>query len=379
MDDPHLLDLIDAIYACAADQQDWSAFLKQYSAAFPAVKPALAGYDTQFSKLNVWLIEGIPEDAARAYAEYYYKLNPWADMLQSLALEPQVRWGDEHISREEVMKTPFYNEFVRRLDDAAGGFATLIARDSDRFLSFHGNFNYKHLEEAQRAARCMTQLWPHLVRAIELYRRLGDLSLHAGALEDVLNGLSVPAFVIDSDLLLVFANDRARDLLREGMLFDTKQSRHLRFRSSADDRAIRQQLAALDHRSAEVPSVYFALQRPLGRQLVGFLSRLRLDQDAAIPQTKRILFPRQLYALFLIPPKRPIAADVDAICAVLGVTRAEARLAQALISGRTLQEHAREARISYHTARTHMKALIAKTESASQAELIQRLTKVFWR
>lgn len=379
MDEPNVLALIDTIYACAAEQQDWDSFLKQYLAEFPAVKPALAGYDTQLTKLNVWLIEGIPEDAARAYAEHYYKLNPWADMLQSLPLGPEVHWADEIVPREKVMKTPFYNEFVRPLDDSAAGFATTLIREPDRFLTFHANFNYDHMEEAQSAARCMNQLWPHLARAFELYRRLGQFSLYAGTLEEVLNRLTNPVFVIDEKLQLAFANEPATELLRQGTLFDTKSTRQLRLRSSADDRAVREQLAALEHTTTAIPSIYFRLQLPLDRSFVGFLSRLRLDADAALHRTKRLLLPRRLYSLFLIPPKQRIEADVEAICAVLGVTRAEARLAQALINGRSLQEHARQAQISYHTARTHMKSLIAKTEANSQAELIQRLTKIFWR
>lgn len=56
-----------------------------------------------------------------------------------------------------------------------------------------------------------------------------------------------------------------------------------------------------------------------------------------------------------------------------GLTPAEARLATLMLKPMSLQETARHLGISLETARTHLKALFAKTQTNRQAELVLRL------
>ncbi len=56
-----------------------------------------------------------------------------------------------------------------------------------------------------------------------------------------------------------------------------------------------------------------------------------------------------------------------------GLTPAEARLASLMLKPMSLQETARHLGISQETARTHLKALFAKTRTNRQAELMIRL------
>jgi DNA-binding CsgD family transcriptional regulator len=56
---------------------------------------------------------------------------------------------------------------------------------------------------------------------------------------------------------------------------------------------------------------------------------------------------------------------------VFGLTPAETRLLSRLLAGRTLEEAAAEFGIAISTAKTHLRAIFAKTGVARQADLVR--------
>ena len=62
--------------------------------------------------------------------------------------------------------------------------------------------------------------------------------------------------------------------------------------------------------------------------------------------------------------------------AVYGLSPAQARLAKSIVAGRGLPEAAAEARISLHTARTHLRRLFDKTGVRHQTALVRALLTV---
>jgi DNA-binding CsgD family transcriptional regulator len=59
-----------------------------------------------------------------------------------------------------------------------------------------------------------------------------------------------------------------------------------------------------------------------------------------------------------------------------GLTAAEARMARHISSGESLDAAADELAISYETARKHLRAIFAKTDTHRQAELVALLGKL---
>ena len=56
---------------------------------------------------------------------------------------------------------------------------------------------------------------------------------------------------------------------------------------------------------------------------------------------------------------------------MFGLTRAEGSLAILIANGKTLEEIAASLYISIHTARTHLKRILLKTDTGRQAELLR--------
>jgi DNA-binding CsgD family transcriptional regulator len=79
------------------------------------------------------------------------------------------------------------------------------------------------------------------------------------------------------------------------------------------------------------------------------------------------------WMLLLFDPDRELPASTELIARDLGLSAREAEIATLLVTGYGVSVIARRLNISVHTARTHLKAIFAKTGSRSQTELILRV------
>ena len=81
----------------------------------------------------------------------------------------------------------------------------------------------------------------------------------------------------------------------------------------------------------------------------------------------------QLATVFVCDPGyEPVIAEAS-LTRMYGLTRAEAALAALLLKGKTIDEVAEALFISIHTARTHLKRILLKTDTGRQAELLRLL------
>ena len=113
----------------------------------------------------------------------------------------------------------------------------------------------------------------------------------------------------------------------------------------------------------------FALSRPSGG--------LPLSLLVALCRGERLAHDRDRPAalVFVSDPEQQMAAPADLLRRLYGLTRAEARLAALLLQGRDLPEAGAELGVTLHTVRTHLKAVLAKTGAARQAELVRILLR----
>jgi DNA-binding CsgD family transcriptional regulator len=77
--------------------------------------------------------------------------------------------------------------------------------------------------------------------------------------------------------------------------------------------------------------------------------------------------------VFVCDPTQEPAIDPGSLCRLYGLTRAEATFASLLMTGKTVDEVAESLFVSIHTARTHLKRILLKTDTGRQAELLRVL------
>ena len=78
--------------------------------------------------------------------------------------------------------------------------------------------------------------------------------------------------------------------------------------------------------------------------------------------------------MLAVDPELRRAPPVEALRALYPFTDAEAGLVCGLLDGERLEDYAERAEIAINTAKTHLKAVFAKTETNRQAELIRLLS-----
>ena len=80
--------------------------------------------------------------------------------------------------------------------------------------------------------------------------------------------------------------------------------------------------------------------------------------------------------MLLVRSLEPKLKDVERHLRALGLSPAEARLAEAVGQGATLRDYADARGFSSETARTHMRTIFAKLGIGRQAELVAMLTRL---
>ena len=74
--------------------------------------------------------------------------------------------------------------------------------------------------------------------------------------------------------------------------------------------------------------------------------------------------------LYVRDPELPQTTSAAVLADVYGLTASEAKLLQALIQGKRLEDMARDFKVSINTLRTHLKNIFRKTDTKRQSELL---------
>jgi len=132
---------------------------------------------------------------------------------------------------------------------------------------------------------------------------------------------------------------------------------------------IEQTANAVQDQNSELSSVALAIPRPSGkRPLILLLRSVRnVSSEPDIAET--------LTLLFILDPEMSVAVGMSELRELYGFTRAEARLANLLMEGNSLEKCCHQLGIGRSTACTHLRQLFRKTGARRQSELVSLLFK----
>jgi DNA-binding CsgD family transcriptional regulator len=266
----------------------------------------------------------------------------------------------------ELRRTEYYNDLLLKQEDTNAILTAYLWRDAERFVVFNCNRSLREPEFDAADKDALRPLLIHFRRAIEMALRLGTLEgaatlgapLHDGTLHGIL--------VADEQGAVLYANGVAERLLAEADGL-TAGAAGLAAATPAASAA----LATILARAATgCDGGTVALPRPRrGRPLYVIAAPLPEETLWLQPARRRVL-------LLLRDPAERAELEEQDLRSLFGLTRAEARLALQLYRGEELAAAATSLGISPHTARAHLNAILAKTETSRQAELMRRLVTV---
>jgi DNA-binding CsgD family transcriptional regulator len=359
--------LIRRIYIAAADEAQWSGALEDLTDEY---RGALAGLQyrsgpegrvasARFVRLDPALVELL----RLRFADR----NPWVRTTQPFFRAGAVLPTHQTLPIAALRKTAFHCDVLR----PAGvlyGFGACVLKRGDDALSFTvvrseaaGPFEGAELERVRAVL-------PHLRRAVEVNEQLADLRSTRSALGDGLEGLKNGVAIVNRSGRVLFANRTARAIAadHDGLTITAEglsaADRHdltaLRrliddaVRSSAGDGLSAGGTISIGRPSMKRP--YLVLVAPV---------RLPLDDEAS----------SGLATVFITDPEMRVESPEDHNRRIYGFTRAESRIAQAIVEIGRLPGAAEQLRISRETARWHLKRIYRKVGVDRRAAFIRRM------
>ncbi|RYF70380.1 MAG: helix-turn-helix transcriptional regulator [Comamonadaceae bacterium] len=267
----------------------------------------------------------------------------------------------EHFDSRTRSRHPIYADWL----PSVGLYHTLgmMLRKSGHSINFYAALRAHDAPPFDDKARQFAdRVAPHLARAQALRHRLVELEMAARPALAALDALAHGVWVTDAQARVLQANTAAVARMQSGGPVDAQHGR-LCMREAVAHDAWLQHLAAAVH-GPQARAGSFGVPGPGGTL---HFTVLPLHADHPITRTQA----RPLALLVLAPPAGAGLPSVDQLAALLNLTPAEARLALHLAMGHTVIEFAAASGSSPHTARTHMRNLLRKTQMHRQADVVR--------
>jgi DNA-binding CsgD family transcriptional regulator/PAS domain-containing protein len=368
MPKPESSDIIERIYQAALEPQLWPELTNSIADLLHSGVGVLTGFDRR-TLTTQHLAPRVAPEWLRLYRDRWVGRNP---MMSAAARLPAgtISTDEQVISREQLERSDLFQEWLQpqgmehavaaqlRLDDSAGDML-VVWRDRD-----HGRFRDDERE-------LLTELTPHLQRALRANSYLGRLSLQNAAYREALNQLSQAVLLVDSGCRVSFANAAAEKLFAKdgGLRHDANG---LRVEDHTETQLLRDLVAACTNGTydALVANELVRVSRGEGRApLLVRGTPIRGDLDWAYRGGT-------LAMLFVLDPM-PSQPDCGAyLQRVFGLTPAERAVALEILDGCGLKAAAERLGISIATARTHLSHIFAKTGTHRQAQLVRLLIQM---
>lgn len=351
-------DLVDLIYEAAFVPETWQQVFDALSRISDAIGCVLAAVGPSGMRwiANSAITPMMNEFVAGGWAAKNTRLERLVASGYSGFVTDRFFFTDEEMARDEAY-TGFY--WPRGLGESTG---TLILVPNGDMLFFNLERWRQRGPVERPVVEALDRLRPHLTRSALLAARrqfdrartavetLDSLSLPAAAL--TLSGktlaanrlleLATPQVRIGAGDRIALDNQRADALLREALT---------RLATGDEDAVASIPLPAADTTASAVLHV------------------LPIRRDA------RDIFSGTLALIALTPLTRTPAPGIELLTGLFDLTPAEARVARGLTEGLTLQDIAARQQLSGETIRTQLKAVLAKTGTERQAELVALLAR----
>ena len=362
--------LADQAYASMLDMDQWPHFLTTMTSALRGRSPTLYRHDARDHAGSLDIAVDYDPAIARAYREYLSQCNVWVRSgIQQLTVG-RVRTSHMMCSHSVLRRSQWWTDFCRPMGITQGLGGTILR---------HGEVTYNITVFAddsrppfgEEDCRLLGALMPHLQRALRVSMQLGDLQWRQGYLAQALDRLSTALFLIAGNSHVLYMNHAAETLLARGvgLLIDhdgictgnpseTATLRRLIGRAALTS-------AAQGNGAGGTMTVSHRDHRP---PLDVLVSPIRLEDVHP-------MLDRPAALVYVTDPDAVIYSAGAELQRRFGLTSAETRVAMLIGEGRTVRQIAEQLHVSPHTVRTQLKAVLAKTETTRQGELIRLISR----
>jgi DNA-binding CsgD family transcriptional regulator len=362
------IDLVGRIYDAATNPEEWPAFLEKFADAVRGESTQILRYDVEHHQGNLTQTVRLDPWHKARYDQHYGAVDAWGAHGRHLMTTGSVVTGQMLCPDAILSKSEFYHDFLRPLD-AFHQFCGFIYKGETAVSLISTLRPQRNGPFGDEAVQLLSSLMPHLQRSLQIHRRLAGLQAKANASIDALDHLPIGFLAVDHRGRALLLNRRAEGILglNDGLTLG-------RSGLTAARREETTRLRRLVH-GASSTTAQQGLESG-GAMLISRPSLRRPFQILVTPLSRpgSPLYPQQAVAgVFISDPENHPDPPEGLLGRLFDLTPAEARLAAALMHGKSLSDAAEEFRLSRNTLRTQLRSVLDKTLTRRQSELIRLL------
>ena len=357
--------LVDRLYGAATDPERWPEFLGGLARATGSETAAFLVQDVAHNGGDCMWQFGVSDAFVREYPDWVEEnliMRSTIPLLRTGALLP-----NNPVSKAEVLRSRFYNDFLRHHVKAVDGTGACILFEPPTTVVLTCNRLVTKPDYGSAEHEIIRALLPHLQRAFSIHRRLGRAEIERASSSSALDELACGVLFIDERGKLLLCNRSAQTILDAGDGLTLSANGEICAARSDDQAALRRLVGAAcaagngatDTSGGAMP----VQRRSLKRSYSVIVAPLRVRGWQLLPR-------RPAAVVFVTDPDKVVQLPQDRLRALFQLTPAEARLAAALAARQTVEEYAEHAGISSGTARWTLKKILEKTGCRRQSELM---------
>ncbi len=365
--------LAAAIDAATFGAGSWDDLPSLLSAEFPGSFGGLWNMNFSESRLNFLSMQNIDPAFAKSYQGHFAYINPWGAYWTS-ARSTKAVLSEEVCPARNFADTEFYNDWLlpQKVEAAVG--MKLVGNHNETVqLIMHYPVSLSDCY-SKTAVEILNRIRGNIERSMDFARlmRKGTEGAVAGAA--LVERSRCAAFVVEGNRLVREANGLAVELFSSGRSVQVRNGRCFLNDREADARFG----SALEALSTGVPTdgsrVSFRTATAAWQVTMAALPAT----SPALPRVLCLLPPQQM-VLVLVTDLRPgvgIAADLAVLSAEFGLTPSEVSFCRRLALGESVGEVSSHLGIMVETARTRLKAILHKTGTSRQGQLMLLLSRL---
>lgn len=354
--------LVGRLYDAALDVRLWPDVAGEIAGAFRANSCVLHLRTEPIAAAILGATPNLTPELMGEYQAHYWQHDPWVRGAAPFPLGT-VLVSDQIVPEGVFLRSAFFNDWSRRMEvQHVLGVALPVEVGTLGMIAIHRPVGGAGFGAVER--RLLEQLLPHLRRALLLHARTGALAAECQIAEEALARLGGAVVVVAADARVLLANAAAEQVLRRGDALGVRNGR-----LAAHDGRAQHRLAALIAEAvataaggAGAGGGAMALPRDDALPLAALVAPFRPAREGigwAVPAA----------IVFLRDPVRA-APDPAVLRRLFGFTQAEAAVAACLADGLDAAAVAERTGASLHTVRSHIRALMGKTGTTRQGELL---------
>jgi DNA-binding CsgD family transcriptional regulator/PAS domain-containing protein len=364
-------EFLDLLYEAAVEPEKWIPAMERFA-------DLVGGTSSWLSRLSMangtgtGVVSRIDPVMPPLYHGYYAPQNLYSNATDPEAFmrgwTPKIMLDEDFVAKEDLVKTEYYDGFLKPQDVHSVMFVRLAARGVEiSAISINRPESWGRFEawEIERAKR----LHPHVRRAFRVAETLAEAGLVAEGMGAAMDRSPCGVIVLDDAGRIRRTNAVADTRLAETGGFCVVAGRL----SAVQPRAASELQALIG--TAASPDLSVRAGGSMTLTVPGKRFPLSVTVAPVRSQAHAVFDHRPAVIVCINDPEADTQLSEETLRALFGLTRAEARVAVATTRGGTARQVAATLGLSVHTVRNQLQSVLEKTGASRQSELVSLLMR----